>query len=80
MLVMPLKQGDRAIGTLSVLDRRDGRPYTSENIDRGNLFAELTVTALGIDPGQYATVAPALGEAAESEPATSQADQGTVVG
>jgi hypothetical protein len=79
MLVMPLKQGDRAIGTLSVLDRRDGEPYTSEDIDRGNLFAELTATALGIDPGQYAAVA-APGEAAEPEPAPSQADQGTAVG
>jgi putative methionine-R-sulfoxide reductase with GAF domain len=80
MLVMPLKQGDRAIGTLSVLDRRDGEPYTSEDIDRGNLFAELTATALGIDPGQYAAVAAAPGEAAEPEPAPSQADQGTAVG
>src|SRR4051794_5903464 len=53
MLVVPLKQGNRTVGTLSVLDRRDGQPYTSENIDRGNLFAELTVTALGLDPGQY---------------------------
>jgi hypothetical protein len=79
---MPLKQGDRAIGTLSVLDRRDGEPYTSENIDRGNLFAELTVTALGIDPGEYATIAPPLAQAPALEPdsGASQADQGTVVG
>jgi hypothetical protein len=82
MLVMPLKQGDRSIGTLSVLDRRDGEPYTSENIDRGNLFAELTVTALGIDPGEYATIAPPLAQAPALEPdsGASQADQGTVVG
>jgi hypothetical protein len=82
MLVMALKQGDRAIGTLSVLDRRDGQPYTSENIDRGNLFAELTVTALGIDPGQYGTLAPPLREpsAPELDPSPSQADEGTVVG
>jgi hypothetical protein len=82
MLVMALKQGGRAIGTLSVLDRRDGEPYTSENIDRGNLFAELTVTALGIDPGQYGTIAPPLREASAPEPqaSPSQADQGTVVG
>src|SRR3954454_21444264 len=65
MLVIPLRQGNRTIGTLSVLDRRDGQPYTSENIDRGNLFADLTVAALGIDPGQYET--PAV------------ADQGTLV-
>lgn len=46
MLVIPLRQDDRAIGALSVLDRRDGNPYTTDDIERGNLFAELTVTAL----------------------------------
>jgi hypothetical protein len=46
MLVIPLRQRDRAIGALSVLDRRDGNPYTTDDIERGNLFAELTVTAL----------------------------------
>jgi hypothetical protein len=82
MLVMPLKQGERAIGTLSVLDRRDGQPYTADNIERGNLFAELTVTALGIDPGEYATIPPSDGAvpAAALPPVPSQADQGTVVG
>src|SRR3954449_1834240 len=65
MLVLPLLSGDRAIGALSVLDRRDGNPYTADDIPRGALFADLTVTALGIDPGQYET--PAV------------ADQGTLV-
>lgn len=79
MLVIPLRQGRRTIGTLSVLDRRDGNPYTAEDIERGNLFAELTVTALGIDAGQYQTIAPE--PPATPPPATpSQADQGTVVG
>src|SRR3954464_10412273 len=58
MLVIPLKQAQRTMGVLSVLDRRDGNPYTADDIGRGNLFAELTVTALGIEPGQYQTVAP----------------------
>src|SRR4051794_2033985 len=81
MLVIPLKQGQRTIGTLSVLDRRDGNPYTADDIGRGNLFAELTVTALGIDAGQYQTVAPPLSAPAEPAPSgPSQADQGTVVG
>src|SRR3954447_3147523 len=81
MLVIPLKQGQRTIGTLSVLDRRDGNPYTADDIGRGNLFAELTVTALGIDPGQYQTVAPPISAPPETPPAgPSQADQGTVVG
>src|SRR3954463_13750601 len=78
MLVIPLKQAERTIGTLSVLDRRDGRPYTSENVDRGNLFAELTVTALGLDPGQYGTVVPAATPTSTTA-APSEADQGTVV-
>src|SRR4051794_5578484 len=84
MLVLPLKQGQRTIGTLSVLDRRDGNPYTADDIGRGNLFAELTVTALGIDSEQYQTVAPAAPSAAPDAPTAdaepSQADQGTVVG
>jgi serine/threonine protein kinase len=59
MLLVPLKQDDRTLGVLSVLDRRDGEPYTLDDLPRGELFAELTVTALGIDPGQYHTFAPA---------------------
>jgi eukaryotic-like serine/threonine-protein kinase len=73
MLVVPLRSGAAVIGTLSVLDRRDGNPYTTDDIPRGNLFAELTVTALGIG---------AVGHAAAPPPADgpSLADQGTVVG
>src|SRR5215213_1835767 len=58
MLVVPLQQGGRTLGTMSVLDRRDGQPYTLENIPRAELFAELTVAALGIDPGEYGTIVP----------------------
>jgi hypothetical protein len=53
MLVLPLRQGERTIGALSVLDRRDGSPYTTADIARGELFAELTATAIGIDARQY---------------------------
>jgi serine/threonine protein kinase len=82
MLVIPLKQGERTIGAMSVLDRRDGNPYTADDIGRGNLFAELTVTALGIDPDQYATAAPAAMTPPPETPPSgpSVADQGTVVG
>src|SRR3954454_6529869 len=52
MLVLPLRSGERTVGALSVLDRRDANPYTAADIPRGNLFAELTVPALGIDPEQ----------------------------
>jgi eukaryotic-like serine/threonine-protein kinase len=69
MLVLPLRQPDRTVGALSVLDRRDGSPYTTGDIARGNLFAELTVTALALDAAQYA--------AATED--TTVADEGTVV-
>jgi serine/threonine-protein kinase len=83
MLVVPLKQAGRTLGTMSILDRRDGQPYTSDNIDRADLFADLTVTALGIDPTQYGTVipdAPAAATATAAPEPPTEADQGTVVG
>ena len=82
MLVIPLRQGTRVVGALSVLDRRDGNPYTTDDIARGDLFAELAVTALGIEPEQYDTALP--GEQAAPTPVADEgpsvADQGTVVG
>ena len=67
-----------------LLDRRDGNPYTTDDIHRGDLFAELTVTALGIDQDQYDTVAPEqvtpASTAAPPDDGSSLADQGTVVG
>jgi hypothetical protein len=53
MLVLPLREADRTVGALSVLDRRDGNPYTTGDIARGSLFAELTVAALALDAAQY---------------------------
>ena len=86
MLVIPLRQGQRAVGALSVLDRRDGNPYTTDDIPRGDLFAELAVTALGIEQDAYDTLPP-LDEPAVAVPTEapvddgpSIADQGTVVG
>jgi predicted Ser/Thr protein kinase len=46
MLVMPLRRNERTIGTLSVLDRRDGNPYLPSDIPRGSLFCDLAVAAL----------------------------------
>src|SRR3954454_12186352 len=81
MLVIPLKHVQRTIGTLSVLDRRDGKPYTPDDIGGATLFAELTVTALGIDAGQYQTIAPLRPEPTPpADEGPSVADQGTVVG
>ena len=46
MMVVPLVRDGAAIGALSVLDRRDGRPYGPADLDRARLFADLTVEAL----------------------------------
>jgi hypothetical protein len=69
MLVLPLRQADGTVGALSVLDRRDGNPYTTDDIARGSLFAELTVAALALDAAQY--------DAPTEDPTA--ADQQTVV-
>ena len=47
LLVLPLRENDRVLGALSILDRRDGMPYLPADIPRGSLFCELAVTALG---------------------------------
>jgi len=50
MLVAPLNRGGDTIGTLSVLDRRDGGAYGAEDVSRAALFAELAVAALAHGP------------------------------
>src|SRR4051794_27477380 len=87
MLVVPLQQGGRTMGALSLLDKRDGNPYTTDDLVRGELFGELAVTALGIDQDAYDTILPEDEPAAAAASVTpppdsgpSVADQGTVVG
>ena len=46
MLVVPLRHGERAIGALSILDRRDGNALDQADVQRAELFAELTLAAL----------------------------------
>ncbi len=46
MLVLPLDRDGRTIGVLSILDRRDGRPYTSADLPRAELFAGLAQAIL----------------------------------
>ena len=46
MLVVPLVRDIEAIGALSVLDRRDGRAYGAADLERAQLFADLTVEAV----------------------------------
>ena len=83
MLVIPLRQQGRTLGAFSLLDKRDGNPYTTDDVPRGELFGELAVTALGIDPEDYHTVAPEPPTPAPTTPPPDEpgiADQGTVVG
>lgn len=46
MLVVPLVHDGRAVGALSLLDRRDGEPYGPADLPRAELFAELAAAAL----------------------------------
>ena len=60
MLVVPLRSRGRTRGLLSVLDRRDGRPYGREDLVRAEAYAELAVTALDLQHrlADLETVAP----------------------
>jgi hypothetical protein len=51
--VVPLKRGGQTIGVMSVLDRRDGGPYGPNDVIRAQLFAELAIAALEIDPTAF---------------------------
>jgi len=57
MLVAPLMRHGRAIGVLSLLDRRDGGHYGTDDAERAALFAELAVSAIEAD----GSVLPSLG-------------------
>jgi predicted Ser/Thr protein kinase len=46
MLVLPLLRRGDSIGTLTLLDRRDGLPYGPEDVSKAQLFADLAVSAL----------------------------------
>jgi GAF domain-containing protein len=46
MLLVPLLADGRAIGALTVLDRRDARPYSVADIPAAALFADLSIAAL----------------------------------
>jgi GAF domain-containing protein len=53
MVVVPLKRGGQTIGVLSILDRRDGSPYTPNDVTRAELFSELAIAALDIGPSAF---------------------------
>ncbi|MDA0166980.1 protein kinase [Solirubrobacter ginsenosidimutans] len=46
MMLVPLEGPDGPLGVLSMLDRRDGRPYDVEDLGRARLFARLALDAL----------------------------------
>jgi hypothetical protein len=46
MLVLPLLRRGQSLGTLTLLDRRDGEPYGPEDVSKAQLFADLAVSAL----------------------------------
>jgi hypothetical protein len=46
MLVLPLLRHGESLGTLTLLDRRDGEPYGPEDVSKAQLFADLAVSAL----------------------------------
>jgi putative methionine-R-sulfoxide reductase with GAF domain/predicted Ser/Thr protein kinase len=50
MAVVPLRSEGATIGVLSILDRRSGEPYRSEDLPRAELFADLAVSALELAP------------------------------
>ena len=49
MLVVPLERSGRVIGALALLDKRDGEPFGSDDIPRAGLFANLALSALGLE-------------------------------
>jgi hypothetical protein len=46
MLVLPLLRRGASMGTLTLLDRRDGGAYGPEDVSKAQLFADLAVSAL----------------------------------
>jgi hypothetical protein len=51
MVVAPLTGTGGPLGALAVLDRRDGEPYGPADLVKAQLFADLAVTALGVEQG-----------------------------
>ncbi|MBV9941968.1 MAG: protein kinase [Solirubrobacterales bacterium] len=56
MLVVPLQRGGRAIGALSILDRRDGSAYRGDDLEPAGLFADLAVKALDVTPNSFTSL------------------------
>jgi predicted Ser/Thr protein kinase len=55
-LVVPLIRGERAIGALALLDRRNGEPYTTADLERAALFGDIAVKALDVTPEAFTSL------------------------
>ena len=55
-LVVPLMRAMRPIGALAILDRRDGRSYSQNDLEPAMLFADLAVKALDVTPGSFTSL------------------------
>lgn len=56
MLLVPLTRRGKAIGALSILDRRDGRAYRNDDLEPASLFADLALKALDVAPGSFTSL------------------------
>lgn len=56
MIVVPLAEGERVAGVLTILDRRDGEPFGLVDLARAELFAELALAALHTVPSLASTM------------------------
>jgi len=55
-LVVPLMRGQRPIGALAILDRRDGNAYRNDDLEPAALFADLAVKALDVTPNSFTSL------------------------
>jgi tRNA A-37 threonylcarbamoyl transferase component Bud32 len=58
LLTVPLRRGERTLGVLQVLDRRDGQGYGPEDVERAAAFADLALMAVDVHLSGRETVAP----------------------
>jgi GAF domain-containing protein len=58
MLTVPLRRGQRTLGVLQVLDRRDGRGYGPDDVERAAAFADLALMGVEVGVSGRETVLP----------------------
>lgn len=56
MVVVPLVQHGSPVGVMSVLDRRDGGPYGPDEVVKAQLFADLALAALEVEPEGFTSL------------------------